>query len=1003
MNRKKKTLFSVVGEAVRREGVRRTFLAVSVASGKILARYLSGALARARDFRQPALPGTVPGPDQDRPSLPPAVKCDTKARKMVPKPPRPMLEATDRALRRLTDWREHRLWNWVTGGGWKGLLGARRFWGTAVRYMWDGLGKIAWTFRLVAVIPLEYATRRARQMSTSIVDFRRMRDAGLLHLPLPTVRRRIFFHGVVPPMTGGVVFLVETLIFRYYSVIPVWEGLIDVIVAFGAIGVPLYFFAWCQDDLPLHLAGQKWPLQTELEKIRNSAPFLAGFGLPSFVNSSPDSYASCILYTLFGTGSGASSGSCQSPFGQMIGNSTVVAAVPPAISAVASLVSILALFILTLVYTYHVVSAMHTAAHTGDWTHEGVNAAWAPLRGSLSAAMIAAPGGLSILGGLILFVAMTGNGVGDTAASKVSSSLAQPTQAMLANPAVQGLVDNGLYSLVCAHIMDNFTDPTGAVPAVVPMIDNFGRLSFSNNSAAGPTAEYGPGVCGTYGLPYSSGMSMAGNPFTSLVQAGSPLDTVAAAIASNVNGCGSVVIGTGLSPCAPAGSPPNRQVFATGGGIADPSGGHAGALSTAEKQYLSTLMSSTTNESGTGGAAQANSVGQDGWEVLGEYYLTMGSMSNQWAKFTQTLPSPHSFDMTSIAGSEAVGELENAIDLTRIYIDRFGFSGAAGGASTDPWWITAPASGTPTDQLVASTLSTVVDPKTNQVVSFPDYLAGDGTGDPLARFQNLVEEADTSLLGVGSVAAGVIGTATGLLGKYMGKGAESDVEKAAAASGIEGKNQGAGTLFGYTKIVGPLLAALTFAAGYYLPFVPLLGVAMFFLFWIVEVMVMALFAPIWALAVGIPQGDGFIGQHGRDGMFRLADIAIRPVLMVGMFGISLALFVISSDLFLLLGKAMADGQGANGTAPAGFWYSLVGALAWYIIYGILLWRAMHFAFELIHTGPYFALRLLGIDGEKGREGREGEEFKQMGSTIFRNVGSAVGGFRTGRAVDPVRS
>ena len=63
--------------------------------------------------------------------------------------------------------------------------------------------------------------------------------------------------------------------------------------------------------------------------------------------------------------------------------STVLQNIPQTIAIVANLVSVLALFLLTVTYSYYLVSAMHTASHTGDWTHQGVNAAWAPVRGAL--------------------------------------------------------------------------------------------------------------------------------------------------------------------------------------------------------------------------------------------------------------------------------------------------------------------------------------------------------------------------------------------------------------------------------------------------------------------------------------------------------------------------------------------------------------------------------------------------------------------------------------------
>ena len=181
-------------------------LAIVKASGKSCVR----AGKRAFDFRKPSLPGLPPGPDQDLPALPPPRPNKGWASQISSEPKTPVLSGTEKALEKSTDWRKHPLWMWISGGGWKGLLGARRYWALAARYILDSMGRIIWTFRVAAVEPLRFAARNASLMSTAIHDFRRFRDAGLLHRPPPPVLHRIFWSGVFPPVVGGLVFLAET-------------------------------------------------------------------------------------------------------------------------------------------------------------------------------------------------------------------------------------------------------------------------------------------------------------------------------------------------------------------------------------------------------------------------------------------------------------------------------------------------------------------------------------------------------------------------------------------------------------------------------------------------------------------------------------------------------------------------------------------------------------------------------------------------------------------------
>ena len=970
---------------LKTRGPAKTLAGLALASGGVLLAALVRAGKRAVDFRQPALPGCDPAPGQDLPALPPPGVPDPKLRKIVRKAPSPFVRSLDAALRTSSDWTRspHPIWMWLSGGGLKGVLGARRFWAGLVRHVFDGFGRVGWTFMTIVVVPLEFATRRAAQMSTAFSDFRRMRDAGLLHLPLPTVRRRIFVNGVIPPMAAGTALLVEMLVLDHFFGIPTPLYLIDTFVSLGAIAVPILVYQWCQEDLPLHLAGQKWPLQIEIETIRNSSPrgsrtatfSVAALTLPSLGQAAPGSIGSCLLYSLFGPPAGQNT-CAQSPLGTTIQNSSVLAAIPATLATVGTLVSSLAIFLLTLVYTYYIVQAMHTAAHTGDWTHEGVNAAWAPVRGATAAAMTAAPGGISVLASIILFVASTGNGLGDTAAAKASNMLTTPTPAAVVPPGVQPVVVDALYSLVCEHVLDNDVNPDGTVTAVAPIVDSVGRLAFSNVVGVG---NYGPAVCGSYIMPANTaGAGMEGNTsFQNLVQAGGPLDQIASAIARNVNGCGSVVLGTGLSPCAPAGTPPNRAVFGQGGGLQNPAGS-AGGLSIIVQNYVSSLgqLASTSLPRGQGNALQ--NIQNDGWLSLGGYYSFFARAARHAAATAEWLPVPTNgfggADWSSIAGSSPQKEVVQAFRLTETYIEHYGFLGGPG-----PFWVAAPmpTTGPGASQAKIAALSTVTSPSGQ--MSVPAYMAANPGEDPLSRLQNVVESADVAVASADAAAAG-LGNPTVRAGLALTGPVGATVAGAAGTAASAAK-----------PILRPLTTALfvlSIAVVSYLPLLPALAFIFFGLFLVLEVAILALFAPLWALAAGIPQGDGFLGQHGREGMMRLADIALRPLLLTGMFVISLGLYFLGAALLLPATSAVVAGA-SSGSSP-GIFLSAAGVIGGYLSYAFVLWRVMHFAFEILHTGPYWALKLLGVEGDASREGRHVEA---GGREILSNLRTVAMGMR----------
>lgn len=970
---------------LNRDGVAKTLgdltRAIVNASGKALIR----AGKRAFDFRQPSLPGLPPRPGQDLPSLPPAKGQSKHA-----------LSGTEKVLSRSTDWRKHPLWMGITGGGWKGLLGARRYWASLARHVLDGFGRVAWTFHVAAVMPLQIVLSRMADLQKTVKalefepekfhaavhDYRLSRSPAEKNLNLARVHHhwcpappkkvywRIWRAFCLPPLFAGVAVILEAL---FLAPAGGWERAAMAVYSFLAVGLGLY--PW----IVLAKFNARLPdSPQDLQKISRSS-VLAGFAIPSFVHSAPGSIPACVFSTFFGS-AGGSTGSCSgSPIGSFIQGSQVLSNIAPAIAIVAGMVSMLALFLLSVTYAYYLTQAMHTAAHTGDWTHQGVNAAWAPIRGAGSIAAIAAPGGLSILASFVLFVANTGNGIGDTAASKVAAALVTPSVATTVPPGLQGEVDNALYSLVCAHVLDNFVNPKGSIQAVTAQPDNFGNLGFSNVPGVG---SYGPSVCGDYAMPPGSSTTMAANPsFGSLIRQGGPLDQVAVAIASGVNGCNSIVIGTGLSPCAPSGTPSNRSVFGQGGGLTNPAGGNVGALTQVTQQYVNALVTQGQSASGT----PVSEVSTEGWVALGAFYQYMSNTAANWNRIEQNLPqniAPGGFADWSTLSPEVTEELRGAFGNTQNYIDHYGFSGTQAGPAL-PFWAAAPLSPTGTGRNMAASLSSVVDPSTNQTLSLPDYMASNLSADPLSKLQNVIESADTAAA-VGQLAVG------------------NPYGRAVITAGAAAVGGPTGAALAYTgakkakEILDPVtvvLGILTIVVGSYLPLVVLFAAGFYCLFWVLEVTILALFAPLWALAVGIPQGEGFIGQHGKEGLSRITDIALRPVLFAGMFIVSLGLYYLSSDMMIVL---TSEALGANKSNPtAGMWFSLAGVMGGYLIYTLVLWRTIHFSFEVIHTGPYWAMKVLGIES---RDGRESRAMEAGGQNVLHSMQAVFSGF--GRSTPP---
>ena len=404
--------------------------------------------------------------------------------------------------------------------------------------------------------------------------------------------------------------------------------------------------------------------------------------------------------------------------------------------------------------------------------------------------------------------------------------------------------------------------------------------------------------------------------------------------------------------------------------MTNPASGHVGTLTQVAGQFVNALVQQGQNATGTtsGSASQPISeIQNEGWAALGSYFRYFADQATTWSRFVDNLPQSSQPDWSSIAGSEAQTEVQNGLAMAQYYIKNYGFAGVTNAMGGAPFWMDQPipSSAVGTDQVVAASLSQVYDPATGSAASLPSYMSSNLGEDPLTKFQSVVNMGDTAVAGVVALKSS--------FGKLLTR--------------IPGVGQAVGrfrTILNSQKVSAVVdgaiwvMLGLTFLAVTYLPYVPLIAIFFYMVEWVLEVAILVLFAPLWALAVGIPQGDGFVGQHGKEGLSRITDIALRPVLLAGMFALSLGLYYLTADGLVLL----VSQTSSQTSQTSGMWYTLIEVLAMYILYMIVLWRAIHFSFEIIHTGPYWAMRVLGIDGGQRREGRESQEMKG----VFRDIG-----------------
>ncbi len=138
-----------------------------------------------------------------------------------------------------------------------------------------------------------------------------------------------------------------------------------------------------------------------------------------------------------------------------------------------------------------------------------------------------------------------------------------------------------------------------------------------------------------------------------------------------------------------------------------------------------------------------------------------------------------------------------------------------------------------------------------------------------------------------------------------------------------------------------LLAGMALA--YYLPMVPFFLWIMGFIGWVILVMEVIVAAPLWAIAHGIPDGEGIAGQHGKQGYMLFLRVLARPSLMVIGFFISILLF-----------EAIAGVVGAGfrmAQFDSGAWRTPAYLVAYAVLMTTLVIVAAHKCFSLITWIP----------------------------------------------------
>ena len=248
--------------------------------------------------------------------------------------------------------------------------------------------------------------------------------------------------------------------------------------------------------------------------------------------------------------------------------------------------------------------------------------------------------------------------------------------------------------------------------------------------------------------------------------------------------------------------------------------------------------------------------------------------------------------------------------------------------------------------------------------------SGNPIADLAAMGHNLIYSSigAMTLLAGASVGAGLLESATGVLGKGVN----------VFSSSWQVMDSFVSTILSTMLIAGIVLA-------YVLPALPYIRFLFGIVGWVVSVVVALLAVTVFA-AAHVTRGDGdrLTTEATRQGWLFLPGLFLRPALML--FGLILGYFVFLAGVTLFNATWLPQMRDASASGGLG----LIGAVTMLAIYTIVCFVLMNSSFKLIELLPSGALEWIG-----GRGGADGGDAEHTGAVAVGGIGR-VGGLRIGR-------
>lgn len=338
-----------------------------------------------------------------------------------------------------------------------------------------------------------------------------------------------------------------------------------------------------------------------------------------------------------------------------------------------------------------------------------------------------------------------------------------------------------------------------------------------------------------------------------------------------------------------------------------------------------------------------------GWIQAGSWYWTLAGMQERVQSAVERIPSMK--ERPAIKDIEAIG-LGDISDVMGI-LDQYKYTTNAD--------IRAAASAGYDGNVVTDFLR---DTWGRMFMSMPKAVIESTTkGDPIANLKSFGSYAIDATV---TVAVGVIAfdAASDLNPAAVTTKAAMGTLIKATSNTIKGEGTLKAMFGAIAFILIPLFIFFLYIT-YYLPAIPFILFATGVVSWFVLIMETVAVAPLWAAAHAIPEGEGFAGQHGKQGYMLFMGVLLRPSLMV--CGFLMAMFMVKGVSWFVGQGLMIYFDSANASEVPG----PITAIAMTILGLIIIIKLTHKCFDVILWMPDNALKWIG--GSSASLGESGTE------------------------------